>query len=413
MRSATSPPMALADARRLLLDDVAALDAEDRGLLDAAGCVLAEPVVADRDLPPTDRSAMDGFAVRASDCDRPGCVVPVDGEVRAGEPAGSPLPPGTARRIYTGGVIPPGADCVVMVELTREDRAAGTVELREQPAAGQHVRHRAEDLRQGHVVLEPGAVIQPAEVATLASLGRTRVRVVRRPRVAVLSTGDEVVPASSTPEPHQVRNSNAWSLVAQLAEMELCGTDLGIVPDRPEALDAAIARGLAFDVLLLTGGVSVGEYDLVAEALGRAGMRRLFHRVAMKPGKPVLAGRCGGCLVVGLPGNPVSAFTGFLVLVAPALRVLSGLPRARSGPLEVPATAASRFRRSPDRTTFHLARVEPGRPWTAAAVRTSGSGDVPALRLANAFAVTEPGRGALEEGEPIPAIPWPGFERRG
>lgn len=394
------------EARRLLLAEAPPLGPVEVELGQALGHVLAEEIRADQDLPPADRSTMDGFAVRVADVSSRGNVLEVHGEVRAGEPVGdAKLNRGEAVRIFTGAIVPSGADAVVMVELTREGPASGTVEILEQPTYGQNIRRRGEDVRQGDPILEQGAPIHAAEIAALATVGKTRVRVIRPPVVHVLSTGDEVVEPDTTPLAHQVRNSNARALLAQLGEMGLAGRYLGIAPDVREPLDRAIAEGLSADVLLITGGVSAGEYDLVGEALTRSGMRLLFHKVAVRPGKPILAGRRGECLVVGLPGNPVSTFTGFAVFVAPVLRRMMGFLRLVDP--EVRAVLAERLPRRPGRTTYHLARVEveSGR-FVAHPVKTMGSADVISLVRANAFIVTAGAADALEAGVEVSAILW-------
>jgi molybdopterin molybdotransferase len=298
-----------------------------------------------------------------------------------------------------------------MVELTSEDDNGESVTFEGEPMRGQHIRLRGEDVRAGERVLGTGAPIGPAEIAALAAVGRTRARVYRAPVVQIVSTGDEVVEPDVAPAPHQVRNSNARCLLAQLRDLGLEGRYLGIAPDNREDLGRAVRTGLTGDVLLVTGGVSMGKYDLVGEALEAAGMRQVFHKVAIRPGKPMLVGRAGDCLVVGLPGNPVSTFTGFAVFVAPALRKMMGY--ARCDNLEVTAVLAERLKRKPDRATYHLARValtDDG--FTALPVRTMGSGDVVSMSRANAFVITPAGSRALDPGTEVTAVLWPGFNLR-
>jgi len=399
------------EAKRLLLHEAAVLGSAEVPLEQALGRVLAEEIRADRDLPPASVSSMDGFALRAADATAPGASLRVVGEAKAGCPPRGPLGPGEAVRIFTGAILPPAADAVVMVELTREDRAARMVELLERPAAGQNVRVRGEDLREGERVLPAGAPVHSAEVAALAAVGRTTVRVYRPPSIAVLATGDELVGTDRAPLPHQVRNSNASALLAQVREMGLEASDLGIAADEPEDLSLKLARGLGADLLLITGGVSMGAYDLVGEALSRAGTRLLFHQVAVRPGKPLLAGRCGNCLVVGLPGNPVSAYTSFAVFVVPAVRRMMGHDRVEG--LEVRAILGGRLERRPGRTTYHLARLEQRNgTFVALPVRTTGSADMVSLVRANAFLVTPGAPDALEAGSEVAAVPWRDFHLR-
>jgi molybdopterin molybdotransferase len=399
--------LSVADARRLLLDSVPALGTADVTLLESVGLTLAEAIVADRDAPPTDRSSMDGFALRAEDTRTAGSVLRVIGEIRAGQSGeGVVVGAGEAVRIFTGSVIPQGADAVVMVELTEEDRPGGSVRIEEQAEAGQNIRRRGEDRKAGESVLEAGTAIRAAEIAALATLGRSRVRAIRRPKVSVLATGDELVPTDRVPAPHQIRNSNAPMILAQLGSMGISARDLGIAPDEALKLDATIATGLEGDVLILTGGVSVGEYDLVGAALQRAGCEVLFHRVAMRPGKPILVARRRGTLVLGLPGNPVSAFTGFHVFVAPAVRKMMGC-NDPVGPT-IRATLLDRLRRKPGRLTYFLARLlwRDGKPF-AIPIPSTGSGDVLALSSANAFIVAEGDPHSIEAGHDVDVEAWP------
>ncbi len=399
----------VAEAKRLVAEHVPVLGEETLPLEQAQGRVLAEPILADRDLPPADTSAMDGYAVQWEDVREPGAVLRIVGEVRAGaSPHHVRVVPGSCVHILTGAQLPQGADTVVMAELSEQGPEAGTVRLFGHAERGQHIRRRGEDVRAGATVLSPGTSIGPAEIATLATVGRREVRVVRAPRVAVLATGDEVVPIEAAPAPHQVRNSNAWTLRAQLRELGLDAEDLGVARDTRGELEALLRRGLERDVLLVTGGVSVGRYDYVAQSLAALGVETVFHRVAVRPGKPVLFARHAGGLVFGLPGNPVSAFTGFAVFVAPALRRMMGhrnpeppLWRARLG---------ARFKRKPGRTHYHLAWIEWGeQTLRATPVRTMGSADVVSMTRANGFIVAPGGAHALEEGAWVDVLPWPGF----
>jgi molybdopterin molybdotransferase len=389
------------EALTRLLQSVVPLPPTTVPLHEALGLTLAERIVADRDVPPTDRSAMDGFAVRAADCSAPDTLAWAESA-----PAGSAtVGAGEAARVYTGSVLPRGADAVVMVEHTQEDRVRRTVLVKTLPEPGLHISRGGEDLRAGDPVRDPGAIVRPAEIAALAAVGRTRVSVVPAPRAAVVSTGDEIVEVERVPAPHQVRNTNAAMLLARFHAMRIDARYLGIAGDEREALDARIADGLAADVLVLTGGVSVGDYDLVESALIRAGCERLFHNVAMRPGKPIVAARRGSCLVLGLPGNPVSAFTCFEVFARPALRKLMGHPQPVTGLIR--ATLVERLARRLGRLTYHLAELSfpDGRP-TVAPVKSSSSGDVHALVHANAFVVAPGASDALPAGAEVDVLPW-------
>jgi molybdopterin molybdotransferase len=394
------------EALRLLTDAVRPGEPVEVSIDACYRLVLAESVAADRDFPPTDRSAMDGFAVRAEDVGGVGTVLSVSGEVPAGRPArGVTVGPGEAVRIFTGAVVPEGADSVVMVEDTEFDPAAGTVKIGRRVTPGQHVRRRATDLREGQTVLEPGAPIHAAEMAALTSVGSTRIRVHRPPTVGVLSTGDEVIEPDRTPLPYQVRNSNAGTLLAQLREVGLWGVYLGNAGDSTHELADRLDQGLRGDVLLISGGVSVGEYDLVGKALEKAGVELLFHKVAVKPGKPILAGRREGCLIVGLPGNPVSVLTGFAVFVAPALRKMMGYRKWQNSEVQVTLDGPMSCR--PGRITYHLARIAWNRGrYEGHCVSTTGSGDVLSMARANGFLVSPEQGGDFVPGDELPALLW-------
>ena len=396
----------VSQALKLLLDAVSPLEPVKVPLAEALRRTLFERIVADRDFPPTARSAMDGFAVRAADCVDAPRVLAVAGEIRAGQaPGEAAVGPGQAVRIFTGGVIPAGADAVVMIEVTEQARDAGTVRVDESPEVGQHIRRQGEDRAAGETVIERGTIVGAAEIAAMAAVGRTRVLVVSPPRVAVISTGDEIVEAEAVPASHQVRNSNAKALSAQLQSMRIAARDLGIVRDETGVLDAVIAEGLSGDVLILTGGVSVGDYDLVGAALRRAGCEILFHNVAMRPGKPILAAKRGACLVLGLPGNPVSAFTGFHVFVKPALRKLMGDPNPVTPPMR--AALLEPLRRRPGRLTYHLAHLRwlDGKPFVAP-VASASSGDVLSLSRANAFIIAAGDPSPVPAGSDVAVLVW-------
>jgi molybdopterin molybdotransferase len=399
-------------ALALLEQESEALEVIEVPLDRARGHVLAETVVADRDFPPTDRSAMDGYAVRASDVTEAGQQLELIGEIRAGQPVGSVVVgPGQAVRIMTGSIVPPGVDAVVMVEYTAETDDGSRVRIDDIPKRGRHIRRRGEDLQCGGMTLEPGTPIDAPEIAALASVGKVSVRVHRKPVVCVLSTGDEIVGPQQTPAEHQIRNSNAYALVAQLAELGLAGSYLGIAGDELDDLDRRIAEGLEADALLITGGVSAGKYDLVSDALSAAGMRVLFHEVAVKPGKPILAGRHNGCLVFGLPGNPVSTYTGFAVFVLPTLRRMLGYRQWRNRPLL--AKLAEPLTLRTGRETYLLARLDPAEDGlTASRVQHTGSGDILALARSNGFIVCPPEGAELPAGAPVRVLPWINYPHR-
>ncbi len=345
-------------------------------LAEALGRVAAADVVSARAVPAAPNSAMDGFAVRHADL----ASVPVRLRVVAVEPAGSVVDtrvePGTAVKLFTGSVIPRGADTVVKVEDTEE--RDGTVVVRAAPAPGANVRPAGEDVRPGQVVVGSGTVIGPADLGVAASIGCGTLAVHRRPRVAILPTGAELVEVDQTPGPGQVVNSNAYSLAAAAREAGAEPLVLPIVRDHAADIRAGLARALEADVVLTSGGVSVGELDLVKDALAAAGVERIFWQVAQKPGRPLVFGRRGERLVFGLPGNPVSALVCFYLYVRPVLRRMQGHRR-----LHLPvvhAVLAAPARKAKGLTEFLRVRLEEtGDGPVATPLAAQGSGVLSAL----------------------------------
>lgn len=312
--------LSIDDALAAVLERVQPLPAETVPLADASGRVLAEAATARVDLPPFPSSAMDGFAVRAEET--PG-TLPVAFRVAAGAPAPGILTAGSAAAIATGGVVPDGADAVVPVEQTREldDR----VELLEAARPGAHIRPRGGDVREGEVVAAAGTRLGPAQIGALAAAGVAEVRCPRRPRVAVLATGSELRAPGDPLAPGQIFESNRPMVAAALAG---AGADVELLPvavDEEDAHRQALTRGLAADVLVTTGGVSMGKHDLVRTVAGELGVEEVFWGVAVKPGKPLSFGVRDATLVFGLPGNPVSSLVGALLFVRPALLACQGL----------------------------------------------------------------------------------------
>jgi molybdopterin molybdotransferase len=301
---------------------LSALPAEPASRHDAAGRVLAESVFATVDVPALDVSAMDGFAI-GRDC-LPGQILPVQGTIAAGERPGAKLAPDSSYRIMTGAPIPRGADRVVPVELTRP-AGSGSVEILQTEAAGSHIRRQGEVLQRDMGLLASGTPLTPGALALLATHGHQTLSVHRRPRVAILATGDEVVSPDLQPEPGQLRDSHTDFLLAAGSSLGLTFTSLGIAPDRRDIMRSKIGQGIGFDVLLIGGGVSMGEFDFVEEILTDLGCEVLFEAVAIQPGKPLVVARHQGGLVFGLPGNPASVMVGFWLFVRPALRCLQGI----------------------------------------------------------------------------------------
>jgi len=317
------------EALEAILSRVGPLGAERVDVLASLGRTLAEAIVSRRVIPPWANSSMDGYAVRAADTGK-GATLSVVGRVEAGALPARAVGRGEAMRIFTGAPLPSGTDAVVPQEDV--DAADGHVTLRGAVEAAAYVRAAGEDVRAGDRVLEPGTLLTAAEIGLLATLGHGQVAVYRRPRVAILSTGNELADLGTEPGPGQIPNTNTYSLMAQVLEAGGDPVSLGVAPDRLEAIEERVRRARDADVILSSAGVSVGELDLVREALTRAGAELHLWKVSMRPGKPITFGSLAGRPFFGLPGNPVSAMVTFELFVRPALLKMSGrrrLSRAR------------------------------------------------------------------------------------
>lgn len=370
-------------------------------LLESVGLVLAETPEADLDMPPFDKAAVDGLAVKHSDL-AAGRRLDVIEEVLAGsEPLGR-VETGKAIRVMTGAPIPEGTDSVVMVEHTKV-LGPRRVELTRSLQAGKNIVFRGEQLRAGQQIAEPGTRIEPRHVAVLASQGQLRLLCHRRPRVAILATGNEIVLPNRSPTGAQIRNVNNLMLVALVGSENALGHDLGICPDEEVSLGLAVKRALTADLILVSGGVSAGVRDLVPRILTQEGVEPVFHHVALKPGHPLWFGMLGRRPVFGLPGNPVSAFVCFELFVRPALRRLMGLGPALpqrlraywSGPSLSPNSWMRAMGVSLDRGKKTLSLCP---------IPSRGSSDVSALSQFQALALLPPNT-AIDPGTQIEAIP--------
>jgi len=367
---------------------------------DALGYVLAQDVKTDRPYPPFDRSTRDGFALRAAEA-VPGAKLPCVGEIKAGDSVTAPLKAGTCVQIMTGAAVPAGADAVVMLEHTR--REGDTVHFDRAASAGQNVVPRGSEAGSEQTILSSGQRLGYAELALAAQVGATQLRCANKPRVAILSTGDEVISIDEAPGAFQIRNSNSVSLAVQVRLAGGQPVPLGNAADRVGDLRAKIERGLKEDVLVLSGGVSMGKYDLVETVLKDLGAEFYFDAVAIRPGKPAVFGKCGDTLVFGLPGNPVSTMVTFELFVTPALDLLSGAP-ARDLPL-VEVRLGEALHEKPGLTHFLPARVEwSGETPQVKALRWQGSGDIITLAHANCFLVVAADRSRIDVGETVPIL---------
>jgi molybdopterin molybdotransferase len=383
--------LSIDEARARVLAVVRPLPAEDVGVHDALGRVLAEDVVAAHDVPGFVNSAMDGFALRSGPAGR---VLRIVGEARAGAPAAVAIGDGEAVRISTGAVLPDGADAVLQVELA--EVGDDHIKTGDEVDPGRNVRHPCEDLRAGATVLRAGTRLGPAEIGIAVSAGRATVACGRRPRVTVLTTGDELVEPGAPLRPGQLHDSNALTLAALAAQSGAHVLATEIVHDTEDATRASIAAALdAADVVVLSGGVSVGPHDHVKPALRALGVEEVFWRVALRPGRPTWFGTQDGTLVFGLPGNPVSSMVTFLLFARPALAALQG------------AAAA------PERTTARLAVAVPRNPGRDECVRVSlrdglatptgpqGSHQLSSMLGADGLAIVPAGEGELAAGSPV------------
>lgn len=409
--------LSVSEAREAILEKFEILDSENIPILDALQRVLAEQIESDIDLPPFANSAMDGYAVRAQDVllaahERP-AKLKIIADVAAGHPSDVLIEPGTAARITTGAPLPRGADTVVPVEDT-DDPARGASELRskisilKQYQNGAFVRHAGEDVRRGQVVLKYGIVIRPPEVALLASVGRTHVKVIRRPLVALFASGDELVPPSELPGPGQIRNSNELATAALTKRYGAVPLRLGIAQDLESAVEERLEAALAqqADLIVTSAGVSVGAHDVVKDVIQANGEIE-FWRVRMKPGKPLAFGHYKGTPFFGLPGNPVSAMLTFEQFVRPALLKMSGRTRLDKPTVQVTLRESIN---SGGRETYARAKVwREGDNYVAQLSGGQGSNVLSALSNANALIIIPEGVTQLEAGSQATAqmLDWP------
>jgi molybdopterin molybdotransferase len=388
--------LSFTDARAAVLHELAGVMPppvpESINLTACSGRILAEDIFADRDSPPFHRSARDGFAVRSTDLESNLRII---GEVRAGQVFSGTINQGEAVEIMTGAPMPAGADAVLMVEHATRN-PDGTVKAIRKNEPNLHVVARGSESLEGSILLHRGTRLDYTSIACLAAVGRTSIAVFPRPRVAILPTGDEIVEPHEKPGDSQIRNSNAWSLAAQVTRAGGDPVILPIARDDKAHTRALIEQGLACDLLLLSGGVSAGRYDIVEPVLADLGAEFFFDRVLMQPGQPVVFGRVRNRFFFGLPGNPVSTMVTFEVFARAALQLIGGASDT-SLPLSL-ARLTVPFRHQPGLTRFLPALVRGGE---ITPVAHKGSGDIAALSRANAFLMADPARPEYAAGDTI------------
>jgi molybdopterin molybdotransferase len=389
------------EALELVLRELAPLGGERVPVAEAAGRVAAAPALSAVDLPPFDRSAMDGYAVRAADT-APGVGLRLVGGVAAGEVAAAALEPGTAARVSTGAAIPPGADAVLQSELAVEED--GRVAPERALAPGTHIRRRGEDLRAGMELAAAGARLNLPRISALASAGVGEVIVHRRPRLHLIVTGSELLPLGAPPEPGRIHESNGLMVRLLASGAGAAVVDHGVIGDDYETTRRAVSDGLQGDVLVVSGGVSVGPHDHVKPAFESCGVEEVFWRVRIKPGKPLWFGRRGDTLVFGLPGNPLSTIVCFCVFIEPALRRLAGEADAR--PRLEPGRLTTGARASDGRTTFLTSTLRPGADGVLEATPTErqGSHMTGALGESDGFVIAPEESGELAVGAPVDVL---------
>jgi molybdopterin molybdotransferase len=368
--------------------------AESISIQNALGRVLAEEIVPRINVPAHDNSAMDGYAVRFADLEKPLKEV---GAALAGKPFTGKMGPGECVRIMTGAVMPPGADTVVIQEVVKRDGERVIVPPGQKKA--QNVRYAGEDLKIGVAVLKPGTLLKPADIGLIASLGIAEVRVKRRLRVAFFATGDELASIGSPLKEGEIYDSNRYTVHGMLARLGVEAIDMGVVRDDPAALEKAFLLASKQDVIITTGGVSVGEADFIKQMMAKLG-EVLFWKIAMRPGRPMAFGRIGDAFLFGLPGNPVAVMVTFYQFVRDALLHLSGRSDAPFPLLN--AVSAENIRKVPGRTEYQRGVLfKDQEQWKVRTTGQQGSGVLRSMSEANCFIVLEHERGSIKAGEPV------------
>jgi molybdopterin molybdotransferase len=391
--------LSVTDAQKCVLESVNKPGVETVRLEQSLGRVLAADVRANRDLPPYDVSAMDGYALRSADLAKIPAMLEIIEDIKAGDMPGKAVRAGQCARIMTGAPVPQGADSVIRVEDTQA-LPNHNVQINLKVKPGNDIRLRGEGMRNGEVALAAGTEITPGVTGVLATVKQSQVQVYRRPRVAILSTGNELEDMDDPVDPNKIPNSNSYALMAQVQALGIEPDLLGIARDDPAELEEYLQRGLRFDVLLVSGGSSVGVHDYVRPVIESLGVQMKFWRVAMKPGHPVAFGTAEKCFVFGLPGNPVSSMVCFEEFVAPALRRMMG--HARLHRRTITARLTHDLKHQPGRTEFvRVTLAKEGDGYTATSTGAQGSGMLLSMARADGLMVVPAGSTGLAAGEQV------------
>lgn len=390
-------------ALKLVLNNTKGLSRESVPIEDSVGRVLMEDVYSKIDMPPFNKSAMDGYAVKALDIKKIPVKLKCIGFIEAGGSFCKTLRRGECVKIMTGASLPKGADSIVMIEDTRH--RGGYIEIKRPIKRWKNVCFQGEDIKKGEKVLTKKKVLSVSDIALLASIGRRYAEVVRKPEVGVLNTGGEIVPVGRKLSGKKIYNSNGPQLLALLESDGIDPCFLGIAKDDPQELRKAIKRGLRADALLVSGGVSMGDYDLVPGVLKSLGVREVFHKVKIKPGKPLFFGRRKNTVVFGIPGNPVSNFLAYYMFIRPALSKMRGM--GLCGPLPEEGILKKAFHHKGGRKHFVLSKIsrEAHQPYVTP-IASHGSADTLALSKADAFMVVEANTGIMKAKSKIKFITW-------
>lgn len=393
------------EALNSILDDVRPLGTEKTNILKALGRVIGEDIFASRNIPPLDNSAMDGYAVRREDTRGAGRDKPVILDIIEDIPAGAipkkRVAAGNAARIMTGAPLPEGSDAVVRME--DAEREGRRVRIFEEAEPGQHIRCAGEDVRKGELVISRGDVIRPAEVGMLAALGRSFISCYQRPLVAILSTGDELIDIDETPSPWNIVNSNSYSLAAQVADCGAVPMQIGIAKDTRNDLIEKLKSARRADIVISSGGVSVGDFDFVKDIMKEVGNHMQFWQVAMRPGKPLAYGTLGGAPLFGLPGNPVSAMVSFEQFVRPAILKMMGHRNLFRKAIRAIVTEGLTKKEGTRQFVRARVREEDGR-YTATSTGEQGSGILKSMVRANGLIVLPDQTTTVAEGDEVTVL---------